>query len=303
MIRRIALMRAEDDSEATAAELAARGFEAVIAPAIEIRALPAAPPEGRFDALVATSPRAIHALGEADRARLATIPLHVVGARAARAARDAGLALAGEPAADAAALAERLARTLPPGARLLYLAGRDRKPTLEAALAAAGLAVEAVELYAAEAREAWSAREAAGGRRLRRRAALFAPHRRARRRAGGAGGARRTLPRAAPRLPLGRRRRAARRRRRGANRRRRRRPTRRISWRRWSARSALRPKAEAGAAGRDAAPVSNRGRLAYRVARSDSEGPWPRIRSRAPNRRSARRRRPPRRVLLGPIRG
>ena len=160
MIRRIALMRAEDDAEATAAALAARGFEAVIAPAIEIRALPAAPPEGRFDALVAASPRAFHALGEADRARLATIPLYVVGARAARAARDTGLAVAGEPAADAAALAERLARALPPGARLLYLAGRDRKPTLETALAAAGLVVQAVELYAAESRETWSAGEA-----------------------------------------------------------------------------------------------------------------------------------------------
>ena len=75
-------------------------------------------------------------------------------------AREAGLALAGEPAADASALAERLVRTLPPGARLLYLAGRDRKPALEAALAAAGLVVHAVELYAADAREAWSAREA-----------------------------------------------------------------------------------------------------------------------------------------------
>ena len=123
-------------------------------------ALPAAAPEGRFDGLVATSPRAIWALDEADRAGLAAIPLHVVGARAARAAREAGLALAGDPAADAAALAERLARTLPPGARLLYLAGRDRKPTLEATLAAAGLVVQAVELYAAEARQAWSAREA-----------------------------------------------------------------------------------------------------------------------------------------------
>jgi uroporphyrinogen-III synthase len=160
MIRRIALMRAEDDAEATAAELAARGFEAVIAPAIEIRALPAAPPAGRFDALVATSPRAIRALREADRARLATVPLHVAGARAARMGRECGLALAGEPAADAAALAERLARTLPPRARLLYLAGRDRKPTLEAALASAGLVVQAIELYAAQAREAWSAREA-----------------------------------------------------------------------------------------------------------------------------------------------
>ncbi|MGA2491806.1 MAG: uroporphyrinogen-III synthase [Roseiarcus sp.] len=160
MIRRIALMRAEDDSQATAAELAARGFEAAIAPAIEIRELPAAPPAGRFDALVATSPRAIRALRAADRARLAKVPLHVVGERAARAAEKVRFALAGEPAGDAAALAERLARTLPPRARLLYLAGRDRKPTLEAALAAAGLVVQAVELYAAEAREAWSEREA-----------------------------------------------------------------------------------------------------------------------------------------------
>ena len=160
MIRRIALMRAEDDSEATAAELAAREYEAVVAPVVEIRALPAAPPEGRFDALVATSPRAIRVLRETDRFRLATSPLHVAGARAAGAAREAGLALAGEPAADAAALAERLMRTLPPGARVLYLAGRDRKPSLEAALASAGLVVQTVELYAAEAREAWSARQA-----------------------------------------------------------------------------------------------------------------------------------------------
>jgi uroporphyrinogen-III synthase len=160
MIRRIALMRAEDDTEASAAELAARGFEAVVAPAIAIRALPAAPPEGRFDALVATSPRAIRALGAADRVRLAMVPLHVVGARVARAAADAGLALAGEPAVDAAALAGRLARTLPSGARLLYLAGRDRKPTLEAALAVAGVVVQAIELYSAEARAGWSAREA-----------------------------------------------------------------------------------------------------------------------------------------------
>ena len=35
----------------------------------------------------------------------------------------------------------------------------DRKPTLEAALAAAGLAVQTIELYAAEARQAWSASE------------------------------------------------------------------------------------------------------------------------------------------------
>ena len=160
MIRRIALMRAEDDSTATAAELAARGFAAAIAPAIVIRALRGALPRGPFDALIATSPRALRVLGAGERARLAAIPLQVVGRRAEGAAREAGLAIAGGGTADAAALAERLTHALPPRARLLYLAGRDRKPALEAALVAAGFAVEAAELYAAEAREAWSAGEA-----------------------------------------------------------------------------------------------------------------------------------------------
>ena len=61
---------------------------------------------------------------------------------------------------DAGALAERLIASLAPGARLLYLAGRDRKPGLETALATAGHRLVAVALYQAEAREAWSASEA-----------------------------------------------------------------------------------------------------------------------------------------------
>ena len=158
--RRVALMRAEDDAAATAAALAALGFDSAIAPAIEIRALATPLPGGPFDALVATSPRAIRALGRGDRERLAATPLHVVGRRTSEAAVAAGLALASDPAADAATLAARLALRLPSGARLLYLAGRDRKPPLEAALAEAGFSVAAVELYVAEARAAWSAREA-----------------------------------------------------------------------------------------------------------------------------------------------
>ena len=61
---------------------------------------------------------------------------------------------------DAATLGERLTATLAPGDRLLYLAGRDRKPELEAALAAAGLRIVAAPLYVAEARKAWSVAEA-----------------------------------------------------------------------------------------------------------------------------------------------
>jgi len=156
----IALTRAQDDAEATAAALRLRGFAAAIAPAIEIRAVAAALPAGRFDALIATSPRAIFALDPGERARFEATPLHVAGERTAQAARDAGLMLAGAPAADSATLVGRVAAVLTPSARVLYLAGRDRKPTLEAAFAASGAKLEVVALYAAEAREAWSAREA-----------------------------------------------------------------------------------------------------------------------------------------------
>jgi uroporphyrinogen-III synthase len=158
--KRIALMRARDEAEASAARLAAHGFAPVRAPVLTIRTLAATLPPGPFDALIATSPRALVALAETDRAALGRLPLHVVGARAAGAAREARFALRGEPAPDAARLAERLIASLAPGARLLYLAGRDRKAGLEAALAAAGHRVVAVALYQAEAREAWSASEA-----------------------------------------------------------------------------------------------------------------------------------------------
>jgi len=156
----IALTRAQDDAEATAAALAGLGYPAVVAPAIEIVALTTRLPEGRFDALIATSPRAVRALGQRERHSLAATPLYVVGGRAAEAAAASGLSLASPPAEDAATLAAQLRSTLKPVARLLYLAGRDRKPILEAALAQAGHEVAAVELYAAQARAGWSAREA-----------------------------------------------------------------------------------------------------------------------------------------------
>ena len=77
------------------------------------------------------------------------------------------------PARDADQLIKTLAGALKPEASVLYLAGRDRKGAIEAALSGA-FALEVVEAYAAEAREAWRPREAAGSRVLRRSPALFA---------------------------------------------------------------------------------------------------------------------------------
>ena len=66
---------------------------------------------------------------------------------------SAGFRLGAPPASDAAGLAATIGGALPPGAAALDLAGRDRKPALEAALAGVN-ALEVVEVYAAEARKA-----------------------------------------------------------------------------------------------------------------------------------------------------
>ena len=96
------------------------------------------------------APRLFRPIGPIDRAA----PLFVVGARTARAAEAEGWRLAAPPAPDAARLVETLKDAVPSGAAVLYLAGRDRKPAIEAALAGP-VALEVVEVYAAEARERW----------------------------------------------------------------------------------------------------------------------------------------------------
>lgn len=147
---RIALFRAGEDAAGSAAALARRGLAAALAPVLEFGATGAPPPPGPFDFVVATSARA---LDFAPTAALRGLPLHVVGERTAAAARRVGFARVGSPAADVAALAP----TLPPG-RVLYLAGRDRKPALELAL---GGRIATWVVYEARARAGWDAAEAA----------------------------------------------------------------------------------------------------------------------------------------------
>jgi uroporphyrinogen-III synthase len=105
--------------------------------------------------VVATSDKAFHADGPCDRSS----PLYVVGARTGRAAEARGWRLALPPARDAHELIKTLVAALKPEASVLYLAGRDRKEVIEAALSDA-FAVEVVEAYAAEARAAWRPVEA-----------------------------------------------------------------------------------------------------------------------------------------------
>jgi uroporphyrinogen-III synthase len=154
MTTRVALFRARGDGTASAARLRGLGFSVACLPVIEIKPQPVRTRRRRYDAVIATSSAAF--LGEGPKG---ISPLFVVGARTARAAKARGWRLASAPAPDAEKLTERLQGALNPGASVLYLAGRDRKGTIEAALESA-FALEVVEAYAAEGRKAWRPAEA-----------------------------------------------------------------------------------------------------------------------------------------------
>lgn len=148
---RVLVTRAEADAERTAAALARLGHAAVIAPVTMLRRTGATLPAGRCDAVAATSHHAFKADDGVER----RLPVFAVGARTAAAARAAGFRDVRVGTGDASDLADLLRLTLPRPARLLYLAGRDRKPALETALTAAGYEVAVSEVYAAEPADRW----------------------------------------------------------------------------------------------------------------------------------------------------
>jgi uroporphyrinogen-III synthase len=149
------LFRAREDANATAARLRRFGFSVVCLPAIEIRPSPIQPRRQRYDAVIAGSDKAFLSAPRLDKRSA----LYVVGSRTGRAAEERGWRLASPPAREAGELITTLMAMLKPGASVLYLAGRDRKETIEAALAER-FALEVAETYAAEAREAWRPSEA-----------------------------------------------------------------------------------------------------------------------------------------------
>lgn len=144
---RVLLTRPRAQAERSAARLAALGHEPLVAPLLAIRLTGAPLSEGPFDALIVTSANAAPALSGLDW----TLPVFAVGERTAGAIRDAGFADVREAEGDAASLAALALRTLPANARLLHLAGRDRKAEPEASLAARGYSVETVVAYEAVA--------------------------------------------------------------------------------------------------------------------------------------------------------
>ena len=147
---RVLVTRPEPEAAQTAADLAARGHEPVLAPLTRIVATGARLPEEAFDATIVTSARAIESLKDSDLPRLRALPVLCVGERTGEAARARGLRVEAT-ASDARGLLALLAARREQPRRVLYLAGRDRKPLLEETLRRNGRVVATAVLY--EARE------------------------------------------------------------------------------------------------------------------------------------------------------
>lgn len=152
---RVLVTRAHADAEGVAKQLAALGHEAVLAPVIRVVPTDIAAPPGPFDATVATSAHAL-TRGKAGPDSQRQKPFFAIGARTAEAARETGFTDVRRCGGDAAALAALVGAAMNRPARVLYLAGRDRKPTLETALIEAGLSVSVHEVYQARSTEAWA---------------------------------------------------------------------------------------------------------------------------------------------------
>lgn len=146
---RVFVFRPRPDAERTARAIAEHGFEPVVAPLFEVVRLPDAGPEGAFDAIVLTSGNGVPALADGP-AIWRDLPVFTVGSRTAAKVREAGLDDTRSADGDRNDLIELIKRTLPAPAKLLMIAGRDRKEDVPDRLREAGYEVTLWTAYAAE---------------------------------------------------------------------------------------------------------------------------------------------------------
>ncbi len=150
---RALVTRPREDAEGTAALLAARGFDVLVEPLLDI-----VPEDGvtidtaGVQGVLATSANGIRALARVlpDRA----LPVWAVGDSSARTARALGYASVASADGDVESLAALVtARVDPAGGALLHAAGSTVAGDLGGALAAAGFAVRRLVLYRARTAE------------------------------------------------------------------------------------------------------------------------------------------------------
>jgi uroporphyrinogen-III synthase len=151
----ILVTRAATEALRTRGELEGLGHTVILSPLTEIVPRPESWPKGVIDALIATSSHAFDFLNEADPPIAETrrlLPLFLVGERTWEAARTHGFLGPPVIAKDAKSLSAQIIDFFTRPGRLLYLAGRDRKPDLEMGLREAAHRLDIIETYEARAR-------------------------------------------------------------------------------------------------------------------------------------------------------
>ncbi len=143
---RVWITRANPGANATAARLVALGHETLTAPLLEVRAVPATPDLTGIGALAFTSANGVQAFAALTDER--TLPVFVVGAATAQAARHAGFARVESAEGDV----EDLALLIDAGRRgfsgaILAPGAVELAGDLVGALAAGGLRAQALPVY------------------------------------------------------------------------------------------------------------------------------------------------------------
>lgn len=139
-LKRFLVTRPLAQSESFAADLRARGFEALIAPLMTVQFFDPAPPVADYDGILITSANGAAALARIWRGR--DVPVLAVGPQTADALRAAGFTAVTSADGDAGALAHCVSARVAPGSRLLHVTGRGGKP-----LSVPGYGVERLDAY------------------------------------------------------------------------------------------------------------------------------------------------------------
>jgi uroporphyrinogen-III synthase len=149
---RILVTRPKQDGEETAALLAMRGHEALLAPLLETRWFdgPQLDLSG-ISAILATSANGVRALVRRTSRR--DIPILAVGPQTTQEARAAGFKRVENADGDAAVLAQAVPSWISPSdGTLLHVCGEQNEGTLAGRLASLGYAVQREILYVVEPR-------------------------------------------------------------------------------------------------------------------------------------------------------
>ncbi len=149
MGRRVLVTRPQPGAGATARRLVELGFEPIVLPLTEIRALSLdpLPDSATIDAMVVTSANALRHAGPALLAPFLDKPCFAVGAETAASAAKAGFGRVVAGPGDAVGLVRLVTDSLSAGAGLLYLCGRVRVSNIEDLLRKKGMHVAVHETY------------------------------------------------------------------------------------------------------------------------------------------------------------